>query len=72
MRGAPISRIYGLANGPAPTGADARQRNQDAMRDAWHRHGMLVVDPSEINDDWSRQHLINVAEKLYGKRKGQR
>jgi len=70
MRRAPISSIYNRANGPAPTGADARQRNEAAMRDAWHKHGMLVVDPSQINDDWSRQHLINVGDKLYGKRKG--
>lgn len=70
MRGAPISGIYAKANGPAPTGADARQRNEAAMREAWHKHGMLVVDPEQVNDDWSKQHLINVGEKLYGKRKG--
>lgn len=71
MRGAAISSIYSQANAPAPTGAEAKSRNAAAMADAWHRLGMLVVNPDDINDDWSRQHLTNVAEKLYGKRKGQ-
>lgn len=72
MRHAPISSIYGRANGPAPVGAEAQRRNKEAMAEAWHKHGMLVVDPSVINDDWSRQHLVNVAESLYGKRRGGR
>lgn len=70
MRNAPISSIYQQANGPTPTGSDARERNEAAMKQAWQKHGLLVIDPHEIHDDWSRQHLINVAEKHYGKRKG--
>jgi len=49
MRGAGISSIYHQANGPAPTGAEAKTRNAAAMADAWHRHGMLVVNPNDIN-----------------------
>ncbi|GAB5434775.1 MAG: hypothetical protein EpisKO_41450 [Epibacterium sp.] len=70
MRHAPISSIYGRANGPAPVGSEAKQRNKAAMAEVWHKHGVLVVDPNEISDDWSRQHLTNVGETLYGKRKG--
>jgi hypothetical protein len=62
------SRIYDDANAPAPTGAEAKQRNHDACAAMWHRHGLAVIDPAEITDDWTRQAIENEAIRLYGKR----
>lgn len=36
----------------------------------WHRQGLLVVRPEQINDSWVRQILENVGNELYGKRGG--
>ena len=43
-----------------------------AMRKAvWHKQGIAVIPPDEVANDWDRQHIVNVAEKLYGKRSGE-
>lgn len=63
-----ISSIYHKANAPAPTGAEAKQRNRDAYAEAWHRHGLAVIDPDQVMDDYERQTVINIANKLYGQR----
>lgn len=65
-----ISRIYQLANGAAPTGAEAEQRNMAARREAWQRHGLAVLDPADITDDWLRQAVRNEADRQFGRRKG--
>ena len=65
-----ISRIYDHAYGPAPTGVDAQERNLAARVEAWQRHGLVVLDPADINDDWLRQAVRNEADKRYGQRKG--
>lgn len=64
-----VSSIYNRAHGPAPTGAEAKQRNHDACAEAWHRHGLAVIDPAEVNDDFERQVVINIATRQYGKRR---
>lgn len=63
-----ISSIYSKANAPAPTATEAKQRKRDACAEAWQLYGMAVINPAEIEDDWTRQAIINVAENLYGKR----
>lgn len=63
-----ISSIYHRAHGPAPTGAEAKQRNHDACAEAWHKHGLAVIDPDQVRDDWTRQAIINEADRQYGKR----
>ncbi|WP_375553381.1 hypothetical protein [Roseovarius mucosus] len=63
-----ISSIYHRAHGPAPTGAEAKQRNHDACAEAWHKHGLAVIDPEQVRDDWTRQAIINEANRQYGKR----
>jgi len=63
-----VSNIYHKANAEPPTGAEAKRRNRDACAEAWQRHGLAVIDPIEIEDDWTRQKIINIAEQLYGKR----
>lgn len=35
----------------------------------WKEYGLIFVDPSDINNDLDRQHVINIANKLYGGRK---
>ena len=68
-RHAPISRIYGMAEGPPPTGQEAEQRNAAARAEAWHRFGLLVIDPTEVGDDWLRQAMTNEGNKRYGHRR---
>lgn len=63
-----ISSIYHKANAEPPKGAEAKRRNRDACAEAWQLYGLAVIDPTEIEDDWTRQAIINVAENLYGKR----
>jgi hypothetical protein len=70
MRGQPrISPIY--SHGPSeellPSVAE-KQRN-DAMALAWRRHGLLVIDPTDIEDDWLRQALMNLGNTRYGKQR---
>lgn len=62
-----ISSIYHQAHGDAPTGAEATRRNHEAMKKLWQELGVAVIDPDNINNDFDRQHVINQAEKLYGK-----
>lgn len=38
-------------------------------RAAWLKEGIVVVRPEDLNDDWHRQIIINVATKLYGARR---
>lgn len=65
-----ISSIYRQAHGPAPVGKEADRRNREAMREAWHKHGLAVLDPSDIDDDWIRQAVISEANRRYGRRTG--
>lgn len=69
MKGQPrISSIYDRANGAPPTGEQARAQTEDAKKRAWHRFGLVVIDPEDINDEWTRQTFINEANKRYGRR----
>lgn len=34
----------------------------------WRRTGKALLDPAEIADEWERQVVVNVANRLYGKR----
>lgn len=70
MRGEPkISSIYHQKNDDPPLGAEAERRNREKYKEAWHKLGLLVIDPEDINDEWERQLLINRADKEYGRRK---
>ena len=35
---------------------------------AWHKQGILVVKPDALRDDWERQCLTNIGNRLFGKR----
>jgi hypothetical protein len=39
-------------------------------RAAWRSQGVVVLRPEDIRDDWTRQALINEANRLYGRRSG--
>jgi hypothetical protein len=56
-------------------GAQARTAPSDedllAMRRAaWRQQGVAVLRPEEVRDDWTRQALINEANRLYGREVG--
>lgn len=39
------------------------------MRAAWRFRGIACLPVEDIADDWERQTITNVAERLYGRRK---
>jgi hypothetical protein len=39
-------------------------------RAAWRHQGVVVLRPEEVRDAWTRQALINEANRLYGRRPG--
>ena len=53
------------ARGPSPETELVAMR-----RAAWRCQGVVVLRPEEVRDDWTRQALINEAERLYGRRPG--
>jgi hypothetical protein len=53
------------ACGPAPEAELVAMR-----RAAWRHQGVVVLRPEEVRDDWTRQALINEANRLYGRRPG--
>lgn len=46
----------------------AIQRNMTNARKLWHDLGVIVIHPSTIENDWTRQALVNEANKQYGRR----
>jgi len=39
-------------------------------RAAWRQQGVVVLHPEDVRDHWTRQALINEANRLYGRRPG--
>jgi hypothetical protein len=39
-------------------------------RAAWREQGVVVLRPEDVRDDWTRQALVNEANRLYGRRSG--
>jgi hypothetical protein len=50
----------------APSDEDLRAMR----RAAWRTQGVVVLWPEDVRDDWTRQALINEANRLYGCRPG--
>jgi hypothetical protein len=63
-----ISGVYGHGPDIEPSPDVKRQKAHEAKREAWQRHGVLMIDPEDINNDWDKQHVINIAEQFYGRR----
>jgi hypothetical protein len=43
---------------------------RDRAREAWREHGVLLVRIEDVPNDWERQFMTGIGERLYGKRKG--
>jgi hypothetical protein len=39
-------------------------------RAAWRSQGVVVLRPEDASDEWTRQALVNEANRLYGRRPG--
>lgn len=59
----PLGRFSTL--GQEPDDANARK----AARDAFHKHGIVLINPSWLSGWADRKQLEILAEKLFGKRK---
>ena len=54
---------------PRPLASPADAKEMEAMaRRAWHERGIVILWPDRIKDEWDRQHVLNIAGHLYGKR----
>ena len=59
----------GCALGKLVDQVPATEEELRAMRAAvWHKQGILVVNLEVVRDDWERQCLTNIGERLFGKR----
>ncbi len=67
-RHAPISRIYQMGRSAPPSGEEQERRSREMRKTAWHAHGLIILDPEDITDDWLRQAMINEADARYGRR----
>ena len=49
----------------------ATEEELRAMRAAaWHKQGILVVNAEALRDEWERQCLTKIGNRLFGKRVG--
>ena len=59
----------GCALGKLVDQVPATEEELRSMRAAaWHKQGILVVNLEAVRDDWERQCLANIGERLFGKR----
>jgi hypothetical protein len=58
-----LARVQALT---APSDEDLRAMR----RAAWRSQGVVVLRPEDVRDDWTRQALVNEANRLYGRRPG--
>lgn len=47
--------------------ADIKEMEAMARR-VWRERGIAILWPDRIKDEWDRQHVLNIAGDLYGKR----
>lgn len=59
----PLARFAALGQEPDP--ANARR----AARDAWHTHGLILINPEWLTGWADRRQAELLAEKLHGKRR---
>ena len=60
----PLARLLGR-----PPTDEAHLRAMRAA--AWHKQKVIVLRPEEIRNDIDREHVIQIAERMYGKRTAQ-
>jgi hypothetical protein len=56
--------------GAQPRGAPSDEDLLGMRRAAWRQQGVVVLRPEDVRDDWTRQVLVNEANRLYGRRLG--
>ena len=59
-------RSRATASREAPP-ADPKELEAMARR-AWRERGIVILWPEKIKDAWDRQHILNIANDLYGKK----
>ena len=59
------SRAEGSKSKQPPV--DSKEMEAMAQR-AWRERGIVILRPDKIRDEWDRQHVLNIAVNLYGKR----
>jgi hypothetical protein len=63
--------VYRSSLGRAAARSPSPETELVAMRQAaWRHQGVVVLRPDDVRDDWTRQALINEANRLYGRRSG--
>lgn len=63
-----ISSIYG--KGPSEYEAERRARVvREQSEKAWRERGIAMIPVDDLLDDWDRQMVTNIANKLYGRRR---
>lgn len=46
-----------------------RRSKEQVMKEGWHEQGYFAIPiESPLINDWERQFLINIANRVYGKR----
>jgi hypothetical protein len=71
--GEPMSGPAGYRSCPARCQPRTAPSDGDLLamrRAAWRHQGVIMLRPEEVRDDWTRQALINEANRLYGRRPG--
>jgi hypothetical protein len=54
---------------PRHAQAPTDPKEMEAMaRRVWRERGIVILWPDKIKDAWDRQHVLNIASNLYGKR----
>ena len=53
-----------------PRTASTDEDLQAMRRAAWRTQGVIMLRPDDVRDDWTRQTLVNEANRLYGRRAG--
>jgi hypothetical protein len=59
----PLARHAHLSHEPDPAAA------RRAARDAWHKHGLILINPEWLPGWADRKQAEILAEKLHGRRK---
>lgn len=65
-----ISNIYNQGPAPEITGQAAQDRNFAISAAAWHKTGMIVINPDWITGWADRELLMAIATKMHGNRSG--
>jgi hypothetical protein len=74
-RGKPMMGPSGYRSCLARAQASTAPSDEDLLamrRTAWRAQGVIMLRPEDVRDDWTRQALINEANRLYGRRGGER